>query len=123
MFVVGKTVESYRMALESEISRWSGFARALRRPDREAFDELMDMCRSYASESSNATNPTVFELMVMSILLFQERRIGKLEAELQVIKPDTPIPTESQEHSNAAEAKLENSVQTAPGGGGQSRLF
>ena len=25
---MGKTVESYRMALESEINRWSGFARA-----------------------------------------------------------------------------------------------
>ena len=41
---MGKTVESYRMALEPEINRWSGFARALRKPDREAFDELMDMC-------------------------------------------------------------------------------
>jgi len=46
---MGKTVESFRIALEKEISRWSGFARALRRSDREAFDELMDMCRSYAS--------------------------------------------------------------------------
>ena len=43
---MGKTVESYRMALEGEISRWCGFARALRKPDREAFDELMDMYRS-----------------------------------------------------------------------------
>jgi hypothetical protein len=25
---MGKTVESYRMALEGEISRWNGFARA-----------------------------------------------------------------------------------------------
>ena len=47
---MGKTVESFRMALEGEINRWSGFARALRKPDREAFDELMDMCRTYASE-------------------------------------------------------------------------
>jgi hypothetical protein len=30
------------MALESEINRWNGFARALRKDDREAFDELMD---------------------------------------------------------------------------------
>jgi hypothetical protein len=50
---MGKTVESYRMALESEINRWSGFARALRRPDREAFDELMDLCRSNAMAGGN----------------------------------------------------------------------
>ena len=75
-----KTVESFKVDLEGEICRWSGFARALRKEDREAFDGLMDMCRSYASESGNATNPVVFELMVMSILLFQQRRIRKLEA-------------------------------------------
>ena len=66
---MGKTVESYRMALESEINRWNGFARALRKDDGEAFEELMDMCRSFVSESGNATNPIVFEPMVMSILL------------------------------------------------------
>lgn len=38
---MGKTVESFRIALEGEINRWSGFARALRKPYREAFNELM----------------------------------------------------------------------------------
>jgi hypothetical protein len=40
----GKTVESFRIALEGEISHWSGFARALRKPDREVFGQLKDMC-------------------------------------------------------------------------------
>ena len=80
---MGKTIESFRIALEGEINRWSGFARALRKPDREAFDELMDMCRTYASESSCATNPIVFEPMVMSILLAQQVRIQKLERQLK----------------------------------------
>jgi hypothetical protein len=35
---MGKTVESYRMALETEIHRWDGFAKALRKEDREAFE-------------------------------------------------------------------------------------
>ena len=55
----------------------------LSKPDREAFDELMDMCRNYTSESSNATNPIVFEHMVMSILLWQQKRIRQLEYKLQ----------------------------------------
>ncbi|MGD6810510.1 MAG: hypothetical protein ACQCN3_12495 [Candidatus Bathyarchaeia archaeon] len=83
---MGKTVESFRIALEGEINRWSGFARALRKPDREAFDELMDMCRSYASESSNATNPIVFEPMVMTILLAQQVKIRQLETKIQDLK-------------------------------------
>ena len=75
---MGKTVESYRMALEGEISRWNGFARALRKDDREAFDEMMDMCRNYAMAAGNACNPIIFEPMVMSILLAQEKKLTKL---------------------------------------------
>ena len=83
---MGKTVESYRMALEDEIRRWDGFAKALRTEDREAFEELMDACRSYASAGSNATQPVLFEPMMMSILLFQQKKLAKLEKELNAIK-------------------------------------
>ena len=89
MFVVGKTVESYRMALESEINRWNGFARALRKEDREAFDELMEMCRNNAMAAGNACNPIIFEPMVMSILLCQQKKLRKLEHNLTV--SDKPI--------------------------------
>jgi hypothetical protein len=83
---MGKTVESYRLALESEIGRWNSFDRALRKADREAFGELMDMCRSYASESSNATNPIVFEPMIISILLAQQVKIRQIECKLEILK-------------------------------------
>jgi hypothetical protein len=86
---MGATVDAYKIAVEQEIGRWNGFDRALRKPDRETFDQLMDICRSYASESSAATNPRDFEPMVMSILLFQQKRIRKLEAELQTIIHET----------------------------------
>jgi hypothetical protein len=68
-----------RMALETEIHRWDGFERSLRKEDREAFEQLMDMCRSYASESSCATNPILFEPMIMSILHAQQIKIERLE--------------------------------------------
>jgi hypothetical protein len=69
---VGKTVESYRMALDHEVQRWSGFARALRKEDKVVFDQLMDVCRNFASAGSNATRPVLFEAMVMSVLLHQQ---------------------------------------------------
>lgn len=80
---MGKTVESYRMALEDEIRRWKGFEKALRTEDREAFEELMDACRNYASAGSNATQPILFEPMIISILLSQQKKITRLEK-----KPD-----------------------------------
>jgi hypothetical protein len=67
------------MALDREAQRWSGFARALRKDDRIAFDQLMDMCRNYASASSNSTRPILFEPMVMSILLHQQKMLNRLE--------------------------------------------
>ena len=79
---MGKTVESYRIALDRELQRWSGFARALRKDDREAFDQLMDICRNYASAGSNSTRPVLFEPMVMSVLLHQQKILNKLENEL-----------------------------------------
>jgi len=83
---MGKTVESYRMALEDEIRRWDGFAKALRSEDRTAFEELMDACRVSASAGSNATQPVIFEPMVMSILLFQQKKLSKLEKEFNAIR-------------------------------------
>jgi len=76
---LGRTVESYRMALEDEIHRWKGFEKALRIEDREAFEALMDACRSFASAGSNATQPILFESMVLSILLSLQKKIIRLE--------------------------------------------
>ena len=87
---MGKTVESYRMALEDEVRRWSGFAKALRTVDKEAFEELMDACRSFASAGSNATQPVIFEPMIMSMMLFQHERLRKLEKKLDAHKQQSP---------------------------------
>ncbi len=87
---MGKTVESYRMALEDEINRWNGFAKALRIEDKQAFEALMDACRSFASAGSNATQPVLFEPMVMSILLSQQTKLLKVERELDAIKHRQP---------------------------------
>ena len=83
---MGKTVESYRMALEDEVHRWKGFSKALRTEDKEAFEDLMDACRLFASAGSNATQPILFEPMVMSILLFQQKKLNLLEKTLDAIK-------------------------------------
>ena len=89
---MGKTVESYRIALETEIGRWNGFARALRSEEQAAFAALMDACRSYASAAGNATRPILFEPMVMSILLAQQQKIMALEKSLSINQQSKSIP-------------------------------
>jgi hypothetical protein len=60
--------------------------KALRTDDREAFERLTDACRNHASAGSNATRPEVFEAMVMSVLLEQEKRLIRLEKEFSAAK-------------------------------------
>jgi hypothetical protein len=77
------------MALEEEIRRWNSFAKALRSEDKEAFDAIMDACRDFASAGSNATKPIIFEPMVMSALLFQQKKLQRLEKERNALKQRT----------------------------------
>ena len=83
---MGKTVETYRMALDDEIRRWKGFVNALRKEDREAFEALTDACRGYASAGSNAVQPILFEPMIMSMLLSQQVRLQRLEKKLDALE-------------------------------------
>jgi hypothetical protein len=97
---MGKTVESYRMALESEISRWNGFVRALRKDDREAFEEMMDLARGNGMAAGNACNPILFEPFVLSILLAQQKRIIFLEKKLGMKQQVVGIPEPEQAQEN-----------------------
>ena len=83
---MGKTVESYRMAIEDEIQTWKGFANALRTGDRDAFEALMDACRGYASAGGNAVKPVLFEPMIMSMLLSLKVQVQNLQKELDELK-------------------------------------
>jgi len=87
---LGKTVESYRIALEDEIRRWNGFAKALRVEERQAFETIMDACRSHASAAGNATQPTLFEPMAVSIMLHQQMQLNRLEKALNALKQPPP---------------------------------
>jgi len=79
---LGKTVPSYRMALENEIKKWDGFSKALRNDDREAFEQMMNACRNYASAGSNATRPVLLEAMFMSILLAQQKALTEIKRDI-----------------------------------------
>jgi len=80
---MGRTVPSYRQALETEINRWEGFRRALRGKDIEGFDKMMNACRIYASAGGSATRPILTEAMFMSVLLNQEKEIMEIRESLE----------------------------------------
>jgi len=80
---MGRTVQSYRQALETEINRWEGFRKALRGKDVEAFDKMMNTCRTYASAGGSATRPILTEAMFMCILLNQQKELMEIREGLE----------------------------------------
>jgi hypothetical protein len=80
---LGRTVPSYRQALEEEIMRWESFRRALRDRDTEAFDKMMVACRVYASAGGMATRPILTEAMFMSILVSQRKELMEIRESLE----------------------------------------
>jgi hypothetical protein len=58
---MGRTIPSFRMALEAEIQSWSAFRRSLGKDNREKLDDLFDQARSNCMAAGNAVRPVVFE--------------------------------------------------------------
>jgi hypothetical protein len=77
--LVGRTVPSFRIALEMEMTKWKGYRKCLRQNEREIFDRMMDNCRIHASASGMATRPNPLEAMFLSVLLEHQRKIEELE--------------------------------------------
>ncbi|MEM2320178.1 MAG: hypothetical protein QXU45_08920 [Candidatus Bathyarchaeia archaeon] len=80
---MGRTVPSYRHAIEAEIANWEGFRKALRGKDLEAFDKMINACRAYASAGGMAARPVLSEAMFMCILLSLQREIMEIKEDLE----------------------------------------
>ncbi|HYA77767.1 MAG TPA: hypothetical protein VEF91_03535 [Verrucomicrobiae bacterium] len=94
---MGKTVPSYRMAIECEIAHWKGFRDGLAsEEEKQAFDDVMDMCRMQSAAGSVACNPILFEPMIVSILLEQQKRIRILQRKIDALLV-TSLPMEKAE--------------------------
>jgi hypothetical protein len=87
---LGRTVPSFRLMLEGEIAKWKEFIKALPgSSDKEAFEELMNYSRSYASAAGAAVRPIVSDAMFMSILLAHEKELIKIKVILEKLNNTT----------------------------------
>jgi len=80
---LGRTVATYRLALESMAQQWNDFRRALRSGDKEAFDALMNRARMHASAATYAISMDPTESALLSMLLEHEKEILALRKELE----------------------------------------
>lgn len=69
---------TYRMHLESIISSWMDYRRALREKERVLFDEVVIKARRHASAASFCAHLDPLETALLSILLEMQKDIEEL---------------------------------------------
>ena len=83
---MGRTVPSFRPALEHEIESWKDFKRALRPEDQKTFDKLMNFARIHADAGSLAARPMLSEHLFISFAIEQEKKIVSLIRRIQELE-------------------------------------
>jgi hypothetical protein len=78
----GRTVPSFRPALEHEIESWKDFRRALRPEEQKVFDKLMNYARIHADAGSLAARPLLSEMLFISFAIEQSKKIEHLEVRM-----------------------------------------
>lgn len=82
---MGRTVLSFTRELDREEASWRGFRRALRREDRDLFDELFAAARYHAAACACSGRAVPFEAILMSILLEERRAVRDLAERLDAL--------------------------------------
>ena len=82
---MGRTIPSWRMLLEEELTRWKRFRDALRIDERPIFDDLMDECRRHASAAGAAVLPAKIEGMFLSLLFSHHKSLKELRDKIERI--------------------------------------
>jgi hypothetical protein len=75
---MGRTVLPFTQELYREEETWKAFRRALRREDRELFDELFAAARYHTAACTCSGRAVPFEAILMSILLEERRAMREL---------------------------------------------
>jgi hypothetical protein len=80
--IMGRTVPSFHQKLLSIESEWAKFKRALRKEDRELFDELFSFAKYHTAPASYLSAPNPMEPIFMAILIELLKEIRRLRCEL-----------------------------------------
>ena len=83
---MGRTIPSFRLALEIEKQDWKPFRNALDKSDRKKFDDMWDIPRLYTSACSYAVQPVRLYPILMSILLHHFKELTECIKEVERIE-------------------------------------
>ena len=83
---MGRTVPSFRPALENEIESWKNFKRAVWPEEQMIFNKLMNYARIHADAGSMSARPMLSEVLFISFAVEQEKKIEMLEERVKELE-------------------------------------
>jgi hypothetical protein len=101
---MGRTIPSFRLALEMEEREWKPFRNALDKSDRKKFDEMFDIPRLYTSACSYAVQPVRLYPILMSILLHCYKQLVDCISQVRQMMVVVGIEEEEEEEEKDEEA-------------------
>lgn len=90
---MGRTLPSFTQLILDEQSTLAKFRRALRRQDQAALDDLFRAARYHVAAAAYASHLLPFEVMLLSMLLEEHKRVRHLETLLERFLDPTRPPT------------------------------
>ena len=76
---MGRTIPSWRIVLDEELTRLERFKQFLRLEDRIVFDDLAAQCRIYAPYAGTMASPIKEVPLLLSMIFAQHKRLMELE--------------------------------------------
>ncbi len=83
---MGRTIPSFRIALEMEKEEWKPFRNALDRSDRKKFDEMFDIPRFYISACSYSVQYVRLHPILISIVFHHYKQLRECISEVEEIE-------------------------------------
>jgi hypothetical protein len=79
---MGRTIPSYRIALEMERWKWRTFRKLLDKQDRKIFDEMLSISRLCNAAGTMTCRPVLIHVILMSILFEHYNQLRKTKVVL-----------------------------------------
>jgi hypothetical protein len=102
---MGRTIPSFRIALDTEKADWKPFRNALDKSERKEFDDMFDIAQLYISACSNCVLLVPLHPIVMSILFHHYKELIQLRSEVEQVKEEAAAAATTTVINNSSKTK------------------
>jgi hypothetical protein len=86
---MGRTIPTWRIVLDEELSRLVRFKQLLRPEERVVFDDLLNQCKLYAPQAGTLASPVKEVPLLLSMIFAQHKRLMELEKRVHPVSNGT----------------------------------